>query len=161
MFANIFLVTAVLMTFGNPSETKSVYHKEYYRTGITKAEGWLHQGAKTGYWKFYHKNGKVSGQGHYKNGQRIKYWYFYDQRWVKTKEGHYKNGKKTNWWLFYDHKGRINHKCQLSAGIRNGYCLQFMNGELTSAEKYRNGKKVKEWFSFSGFKRENNISDLQ
>jgi len=36
-----------------------------------------------------------------------------------------------------------------------------MNEKLTSAEKYSNGKKIKEWFDFSSFKRDNNLSDLK
>ena len=36
-----------------------------------------------------------------------------------------------------------------------------MNEKLTSAEKYHNDKKIKEWFSFTRFKRENNLSDLK
>ncbi len=140
---------------------KSMYHKEYYDTGIVKAEGWINNGIKTGYWKFYHDNGVVSEKGNFENNRRSKYWYFYNAKKIKTAEGHYQNGKRYNWWLFYDAKGKINHKCQLSNGMKNGYCLKYMNTKLTSAEKYKNGKKIKEWFSFSSFRRENNLSDLK
>ena len=61
----------------------------------------------------------------------------------------------------YDTKGRINHKCQLNNGKKNGYCLKFENEELVSAEKYQNGEKIKEWFSFVDFQRENKLSDLK
>jgi hypothetical protein len=36
-----------------------------------------------------------------------------------------------------------------------------MDEELKSAEKYKNGKKIKEWFSFNSFKKENKLSDLK
>ena len=46
-------------------------------------------------------------------------------------------------------------------GKKNGYCLKYKNGELIAAEKYLNGKKVKEWHDFISFKKENNLSDLR
>ncbi len=168
VFAKVFMLMTFFLSFGNPSEADSaakkennMYHKEYYETGKTKAEGWVYKGVKNGYWRLYHPNGQLSEKGYYKNNQRIKYWHFYSQRGLRAQEGHYQNGKKTNWWLFYDANGRINHKCQLSAGFKNGYCLTYSSEKLTSAEKYKNGKKIKEWYSLSSFKRENNLSDLK
>ena len=118
-------------------------------------------GQKTGYWKYYHKNGKISEQGHYKYNKREKYWYFYGPDSIRIKEGNYLKGHMNSWWLFYDHKGKINHKCQLYRGKKNGYCLKYKNEELISAEKYQNGNKIKEWFSFTDFRRENKLSDLK
>jgi len=161
MFPKLVFMTFMFAFFANSSEEKSVYHKEYYQTGKLKAEGWLKNGVKTDYWKFYHPNGKCSEQGHYRKGQRVAYWHFYDSKGRPLQEGHYKNDEKTNWWLFYDANGKVNHKCQLNNGKKNGYCLQYLNEKLTSAEKYRNGKKIKEWYSFSSFKRENSLSDLR
>jgi len=143
-----------------PNQEKT-YEKNYYENGKLKSEGWSRLNAKTGYWKFYHENGRISEQGHYKYNKREQYWYFYNKDRVRKEEGHYKNGEKINWWLFYDKKGRINHKCQLSKGIKNGYCLKYMDEKLTSAEKYSNGKKIKEWTSFGDFRRENSLSDLK
>ena len=128
---------------------------------MRKAEGWLKNDLKMGYWKYYHRNGKISEQGAYHSNKREKYWYFYDRNGKVEKEGHYVGGKNTNWWLFYDKYGKVNHKCQLSGGVKNGYCLQYQDEKLKSAEKYRNGKKIKEWYSFRSFKKENNLSDLK
>lgn len=168
MFVKAFILITFFLYFGNPSEEiieaekeNNLYHKEYYETGRTKSAGWIFKGVKNGYWRFYHANGKISEQGYYKNNQRIKYWYFYSQNGVRAQEGHYQYGKRTDWWLFYDGYGRVNHKCQLSGGIKNGYCLTYNGTKLTSAEKYKHGKKIKEWFSFSSFRRENNLSDLK
>lgn len=161
MLTKTFLLITVFLSFGNPSEEMKMYHKEYYEVGKIKAEGWLKNGHKNGYWKLYHQNGAISEQGYYKNDKREKYWYFYTPQKILSKEGHYKKGIKAHWWLFYDKKGRINHKCQLSNGRKNGYCLKYMDEKLSSAEKYRDGKKVKEWFDFTSFKRENNLSDLK
>lgn len=161
MFVKIVFTITFFLFIGNPSEDKEIYHKEYYDVGIIKAEGWLKNGLKNKHWKFYHKNGTVSEQGLYKNDKREQYWYFYTPQKILNKEGHYKEGEKANWWIFYDQKGHVSHKCQLSNGRKNGYCLTYLNEKLTSAEKYSNGKKIKEWFDFSSFKRENKLSDLR
>ena len=161
IFSKLLLLTSFLFLFGNSPIEENTYFKDYYETGKAKSEGWLRYGIKMGYWKFYHRNGKISEQGHYEYNKREKYWHFYNKHRVKTKEGHYVNGEMTKWWLFYDEKGRISHKCQHNQGKKNGYCLKYENEKLTSAEKYRNGKKIKKWSSFSSFKRENKFSDLK
>ncbi len=155
-----FLLTFFL-AFGNPAEKWGDYHKEYYQNGTTKAEGWMKNGQKDGYWRFYHPNGKLSEKGHFTTGKRTSYWYFYSEKGKLEQEGHYENGTKADWWLFYDAQGKINHKCQLSGGKKNGYCLQYRNNDIVKAEKYSNGKKIKAWYSFSSFKKENNLSDLR
>ena len=147
MFPKLFLMAALVL-FGLQSKGDAVYHKEYYQTGNIKEEGWLINGEKTDFWKFYHNNGKLAEQGHYKNNQRTTYWHFYDSYGKPLQECHYSMGK-------------VNHKCQLINGKKNGYCLKYIKEKLTSAEKYQNGKKIKEWFSFSSFRRENNLSDLK
>ncbi len=160
MYFKLFLLLAFLSS-GNPSEKNTLYLKEFYETGRTKAEGWIKNGLKEGYWRFYHKNGKIAQKGTYYNGNREAYWYFYTENGKPQQQGHYLNDKMTDWWLFYDAFGKIDHKCQLSEGIKNGYCLQYSNEELASAEKYENGKKIKIWTSFSSFRRENKLSDLK
>ena len=160
MYLKIFFLLAFL-SFGTPHEASTTYHKEYYQHGTIKSEGWLKDGLKDGYWRFYHPNGKLSEKGHYEQGKRQDYWYFYTENGMPQQEGHYKDDEMTDWWLFYDAQGRVNHKCQLDMGIRNGYCLEYVNEELTSAEKYQNGKQIKKWTSFSSFRRENKLSDLK
>ncbi len=142
-------------------KTTTKYHKEFYKTGVLKAEGWLKNNIKTGYWKYYYKNGVISEQGHYKNGKRENYWYFYTTNNIPTREGNFKNDKMISWWHFYDDKGVLNHKCQLENNIKNGYCLKYKNEKLTAAVKYSKGKRIKEWTSFSSFRKENKLSDLQ
>lgn len=161
MFTKLAILVLFFFSFGNASEDSRSYHKEYYQKGKVKAEGWVKNGLKEGYWKFYHPNGRLSEKGHYKRGQRQDYWYFYTQKGNPRQAGHYRKGKKADWWLFFDTQGKVNHKCQLNNGEKNGYCLQYMNEKLTSAEKYRNGRKLKKWTSFSSFKRENKLSDLK
>ena len=100
-------------------------------------------------------------KGHYKGNQKEGYWYFYSEEGLLKSQGHMKAGQKVDWWLFYDQNQKINHKCQLQDGIKNGYCLKYQDEELKSAEKFRNGKKIKEWFSFSSFKKENKLTDLK
>lgn len=157
---SLLLISMVLIS-GIPAYLISTYHKDYHENGKLKSEGWFTEKGKNGYWKFYHKNGVLSGQGHYVLDQRENYWHFYDTYGKLEKEGHYHNGKKANWWLFYDENGKINHKCQLSNSKKNGYCLKYRNEKLSSAEKYSNGRKIKEWFSFRSFRSENKLSDLE
>ncbi|WP_430909592.1 toxin-antitoxin system YwqK family antitoxin [Maribacter sp. 2-571] len=157
----ILLIGFFTFSFGTAEAKMGKYHKEFYRTGKTKSEGWLINGQKSGYWRFYHPNGRVSEKGHYEKGKRKDYWYFYTPRGVRQQEGHYKKGQMADWWLFYDDRGKVNHKCQLNYGKKNGYCLQYKNSKLASAEKYKNGKKIKAWYSLSSFKKENKLSDLR
>ncbi len=137
------------------------YHREFYENGQLKAQGWKKGDSKEDFWKFYYENGKISEQGHFKNNVKVGYWYAYDKTGRLKSEGHFDKGNKVNWWLFYDENQKVDHKCQLKDGIKNGYCLKYRNEELKSAEKYKNGKKIKEWFSFSSFKKENKLSDLK
>ena len=130
----IVLVIISLFVFTNSSKK---YHKVFYENGNKKAEGWIQNNKKTGYWYYYNINQQ------------------------KKAEGHYVNDKKEKWWIFYNDKNEVIHKCQLKNGIKNGYCLMYKDGELSSAQKYNNGKKISEWFDFSSFKKENKLSDLR
>jgi antitoxin component YwqK of YwqJK toxin-antitoxin module len=161
MVYRFLMICIFLFIFPVTNTSESKYFKDFYDSGQPKSEGWLKDGKKTGYWKFYYANGLPSKQGHYENDRRAKYWYFYSPERIRIKEGNYLSGEMSNWWLFYDTKGRINHKCQLNKGKKNGYCLKYENEELVSAEKYRNGEKIKEWFNFVDFRRENKLSDLK
>lgn len=140
---------------------KKMYHRDYHENGTIKEQGWKLGDIKEDFWKYFYPNGNIMEQGHYKMNQRSGYWFFYTQNGKLEMEGHMVNDKKVNWWLFYDEKGKINHKCQLKDGIKNGYCLKYIDEELKSAEKFQNGKKIKEWFSFTSFKKENKLSDLK
>lgn len=160
MFQRIYILLAFVFLSATLPEDNT-YTKAYYDNGELKSEGWLRFNVKSGYWKFYHENGTLSSQGHYKYGKKEKYWYFYSPNRVRVQEGHFLNGEKINWWLFYDKQGRINHKCQLYIGVKNGYCLKYLDNKLTSAEKYSNGKKIKEWENFDHFNRKNIVSDLE
>lgn len=140
---------------------KKTYHKAYYKNGNLKEEGWIKNNQKNGYWKFYYRNGKLKKEGRFKNNLEAKYWYFYRKDASKEMEGHFEKGKKNKWWLFYDDMGHINHKCQLKDNQKNGYCLMYKMKKLVRAEKYQQGKKIKEWTDFKSFKRDNNLSDLR
>lgn len=160
MLKKISILFTLFLLWGFSPEDNT-YQKKYYDNGTIKSEGWVRYNIKNGYWKFYHPNGKIASQGHYEYNKKEKYWYFYDMNRIRTQEGHFNKDEKINWWLFYDKQGRINHKCQLNKGVKNGYCLKYMDNELTSAEKYSNGKKIKEWTNFGDFKSENSVSDLK
>ena len=159
MFLRLIIVS-VLLTVATSTDSKK-YNKEFYPSGAIKAEGWTQNNVKEGFWKFYYEDKSLAKQGHYKDNRKEKYWYFYSPEGKLEKEGRFKNDQKTGWWQFYTSNGKINHKCQLAYDVKNGYCLKYKNEKLSSAEKYENGKKIKEWFSFAGFKKENNLSDLR
>ncbi|TXN38162.1 hypothetical protein FVB32_07670 [Flagellimonas hymeniacidonis] len=157
-----FLITGLLLLGIYSEDTfKKEYHREFHENGKIKAQGWKNGDSREDFWKFYFPNGKIMEQGHFRNNQRVGYWYFYTKDGILDMEGHYSKNKMVKWWLFYDDKGHVNHKCQLQKGIKNGYCLKYKNEKLTSAEKYNNGKKIKEWHNFSSFKKENKLSDLK
>lgn len=160
MLQKTFILFTFIFITGFSSED-STYQKTYFKDGTVKSEGWMRFNVKNGYWKFYHENGKIASQGHFEYDKKEKYWYFYDTNRIRIQEGHFTKDKKVNWWLFYDKQGRINHKCQLNKGVKNGYCLKYLDNELMSAEKYMNGKKIKEWSSFNAFRKENSMSDLK
>ncbi len=143
------------------SDVSKEYVRNYYGNGTLKSEGWLDVQGKQDYWKFYYENGEVMQMGHFNNNLKRGYWYFYTSNGILEKEGHFIDGKMNLWWLFYDVNGQIDHKCQLKNGQKNGYCLKYDHEEITSAEKYRNGTKIKEWFDFDSFRKENKLSDLR
>lgn len=135
-FKGLFLIS-ILLLLGSASFFNRSYHKEYYQTGQLKSQGWKKGEVKTGYWFYYRINGALA------------------------KEGHYRNGKMASWWLFYDEHGVLNHKCQLNRGKKDGYCLKYSNKKLSSAVKYTEGKRIKEWHDLHSFRRENKLSDLR
>lgn len=161
MFPKLFILATLFLFLGNPSEENGLYHKEYYPSGKMKAEGWMQNDMKSAFWKYYHPNGELSEEGHYKNNRRESYWKFFTVDGKPLQAGHYQNGEMKDWWLFYDAKGKIDFKCQFQNGKKNGYCLKYKNEELASAVKYTNGERIKEWYSFSSFARENSLSDLK
>ena len=161
MLLKLSFLKPLILIFFSVFLLNKAYHKSYYENGKIKEQGWKKGDSKEDFWKFYYSNGKIKEQGHYKGNKRTGYWYFYSQYGKLQTEGHYTQGSMVKWWLFYDKNEKVIHKCQLQNGIKNGYCLKYMNEELTSAEKYKNGKKIKEWFSFRSFKKENKLSDLK
>lgn len=153
------ILLLLLLGFTRPVER--VYKRTYHKNGKLASEGWLLSNEKYGYWIFYHDNGELSSKGNFDDDKRAGYWYFYRENALPLQEGHFDNNHKIAWWLFYDSKGRIDHKCQLSKDVKNGFCLKYKNEKLIFVEKYANGKKIKEWTSFSDFQKENSISDLK
>ena len=155
------LLAIIVLLITSLGEEDKEYFKEYHKNGKIKSEGWVINNKKSGYWKFYFENGSLANCGHFHKDQKSEYWHYYYGDGIIKKEGHYLEGAAIKWWIFYDQKGQIIHKCQLRNGLKDGYCLKYKDQELTSAEKYSNGKKIDEWFSFTSFKKENKLSDLK
>ncbi|MGC1514251.1 MAG: hypothetical protein WA810_01630 [Maribacter sp.] len=156
---------AVLFVFWPLFSDAQTDHKRYARNvnenGDLRSEGWMRFHVKTGYWKFYHENGKVAEQGTFAYDKKEQYWFFFDEHRIRIKEGHFKNDQQVGWWLFYDKKGSVDHKCQLTDGVKDGFCLKYRQGKLVSAEKYAHGKKIDEWENFGDFTKENHVSELK
>jgi antitoxin component YwqK of YwqJK toxin-antitoxin module len=146
---------------GEIVELENIYSKEYYSNGSLKAEGWIVDSKKEGYWKFYYRNGQLEKEGHLSKDKPTKYWYFYRDNGLLESEGHYDSGTKTNWWLFYDATEKLNHKCQLKNGQKNGYCFIYTDDKIVKAAQFKDGKKTKEWTDLKSFKKDNKLSDLQ
>jgi antitoxin component YwqK of YwqJK toxin-antitoxin module len=83
------------------------------------------------------------------------YWFFYNENGFKKEEGHYENDKKVAWWIFYSSKNKIIKKSEYSNDKLNGFSIIYDNGEIIKAEKYNQGKKIKEWESIAEFKKDN------
>lgn len=115
------------------SFAQKTYIKNYYPNKNLKEEGWILNDKKTDYWFYYYENGN------------------------KKEEGHYQNNQKTNWWIYYDEKQVITKKCEYKNNKLNGITIVYTKGEITKAEKYANGKKVKTWTSLDEFKKDNNF----
>lgn len=113
------------------SEDKT-YVKNYYPNKKLKEEGWILNNKKTDYWFYYYENGNKKEEGHYKNNLKINWWLFYDENQIMIKKSEYKNGKP------------------------HGLSILFTNGQISKAEKYHNGKKIKTWTTLEDFKKDNN-----
>lgn len=125
-----------MLLLGSFSTEEREYIRLYYPNGNVRAAGWIEDHLREGYWFFYSDNGTLE------------------------REGHYREGRPTDWWIYYDKDGKPAHKCQLEDGIKNGYCLKYTEGELSSASRYSQGRFVKEWKDLKSFKRENSLLDL-
>lgn len=104
------------------------------------------------YIKNYHPNKNLKEEGWTENGIKTKYWFFYYENGNKKEEGHFKNNQKTNWWIYYDEKQQIIKKSEYKRNNLNGITIVFTKGEITKAEKYVNGKKIKTWTDLEEFK---------
>ena len=153
---------SLLLTIGIILIAAKSYHKDYYDSGNLKSQGWLtDDNLKEGYWIYYHKNGQKQKSGSYYNSIPKGYWYFYNTNGAVKKEGHFEHGKKNGWWIFYNNNGDVIHKCQLHNGKKDGYCLKYKDNKIQSAQRYNEGIKIKEWYDFSSFRKENDLSDLK
>lgn len=133
MFKPIYICLLITI-FGFKSD--KVYIKSYFDNGQMKSEGWAQNNKKVNYWFFYHENGN------------------------KKEEGHFENNKKVKWWIYYSTNETIVKKCQFKNNVMDGLCILYKNGNITSAESYSKGKKIKEWNTISEFKKDNDISML-
>ncbi len=109
------------------------------------------------YFKDYFENGKIKSEGWLNQNQKEEYWFFYNENGTKKEEGHFVNNKKCKWWIFYNSKEKVSMKCEFENDKMNGLCIIYKNGGISRAEKYLNGKKIKEWNSVTEFKKDNPI----
>lgn len=153
MISSLFTKVFFLFLFTMPLQTEKEYAKEYYETGVLKAEGWIDSHQKEGYWKYYHSNGAVQKKGHYHKGEKHGYWYFYSRENRLLREGHFNDGEKQDWWIFHNNNTAL--KVQYKKGKREGYGLVYQKNKLQKALKYEQDKKVGEWSSVLSFRIDN------
>ncbi|WP_316931699.1 toxin-antitoxin system YwqK family antitoxin [Cellulophaga lytica] len=72
MYLRLLLISIALFISANNTDSKE-YSKQYYASGVLKAEGWLKNGSKNGFWKFYNENKTLAKQGHYTNNKKENY----------------------------------------------------------------------------------------
>ena len=108
------------------------------------------------YIKNYHPNKNIKEEGWVFNDKKTDYWFYYYENGLKKEEGHYKNNQKVNWWIYYDEKQLITRKCEYKSNKLNGITIVYAKGEISKAEKYNNGKKIKTWTNLDEFKKDNN-----
>lgn len=134
-------------------KTTKEYVKEFYDSGVLKAEGWTQNKIKEGYWIYYYPEGSLKKKGHYHKDKKHGYWYFYSRNGQPVKEGHFENGLMQEWWIFYEKNAHL--KVQYLMGKKNGYGLVYQNNRLKKAIKYEEDKKTGEWTSVMNFKKDN------
>jgi len=122
----------VLLLVASYSFSQKVYVKHYHPNGKLKEEGWVIDDKKTDYWFYYFENG------------------------LKKEEGHYKNNQKTAWWIHYDRKQTIIKKCEYKDDKLDGLVIVYSKGDISKAEKYCNGVKLKTWTDIKEFRKDNN-----
>jgi antitoxin component YwqK of YwqJK toxin-antitoxin module len=110
------------------------------------------------YVKNYFSNKQLKEEGWKLNDKKTDYWFYYFENGTKKAEGHYKNNQKTNWWIFYDSKGLILKKSEFKNDKPDGLTLIYNDGNIIRGEKYKSGKKIKQWNSVSEFKKDNSSS---
>lgn len=151
----IILLLVFSLGFGLTAKAEKMYVKEYYPTGVLKAEGWQMDTMKMDYWILYHPNGNIASKGHFRNNTQNGYWYFFNSNGKLEKEGHFVNGSAENWWIFYEIGTRNKTKFEYTNNARNGYALHYKKRRLVLVEKYVEGRRTGSWTSYSDFKRDN------
>jgi len=152
---------------------KQGFWKEFYDTGVLKAEGYYKNNIKTGDWKFYSENQKIKQTGKFNNnGLQIGEWkWFYENGNIQKTEnfksgileglneefdengniickGHYEEGNEDGFWFFVTNNYR--QEGTFSYGRRNGIWKQFYdNGQLkfegNYIDDYPDGKHIYYW----------------
>ena len=84
------------------------------------------------------------------NAQK-KYHKAYFTNGLLKEEGWTSKSQKNGYWKFYYKNGNIK---------KEGHCFKYHQSKLIKAEKYKSGKKIKEWTDLKSFKKENSLSDL-
>lgn len=155
MIQKFLLLSTVLVSLfiNNDQAENKIYIKEYYESGVLKAEGWQQNGIKEDYWIYYNPNKSVSQKGHYLRGKFNLYWFFYSKDGSLVKEGKFNQGLENGWWVIY-HGKRI-EKVKYNKGMKEGFALIYENDKIVKAEKYLHNNKTGEWTSLFKFKNDN------
>lgn len=97
------------------------YWKEYYDSGVLKAEGKYDKDIKVGSWKFYHPSGNVSQEGMYdKKGKPEGEWRWYYDSGALLRAENYFNGLLDGTMTEFDEAGKEISRGEYIEGLENG-----------------------------------------
>jgi antitoxin component YwqK of YwqJK toxin-antitoxin module len=120
------------------------YWKEYYDSGVLRAEGKYNKDVKEGPWKYYHENGIVDEEGMYRNGKPEGAWTWYYTGGQLLREENYYNGLEDGQMTEYDEAGNVITKGEFLEGNEEGEWY-YRVGDNETAGTYAQGMRNGEW----------------
>lgn len=115
-------------------------YKEFYSSGMLRAEGTISGEVSQGEWKYYHESGALESTGQVVDGERSGYWEFFYPNEQLAAYGYYTQGVKTGEWNYFHSNGQISAKGSLSEGKKDGdWYLFYDSGEPAGLEKLKMG----------------------
>lgn len=124
------------------------YWKEYYDSGVLRAEGRYEKDLKVGAWKFYHPSSRLSQEGVYdKQGRPEGEWRWYYDSGNLLRIENYFNGLLDGTLTEYDETGREVTRGEYIEGLENGEWFVEV-GDSRVEGRYSDGMRTGVWKYF-------------